>query len=106
MLFNFLAPEWALGKACGDSRAVSPLENTFDEFPLIDGVPWSRSHMHYANMGGFAIKFVAPAETTVQDQEGPGFASDPRRGHKLNTFTMNVVRQVFYLPEVRKGALR
>lgn len=60
---NVLAPEWALGKAWSDYRSVSMLAKRFERFSGDEGVPWSRTHTHFANMGGFAIRFT---ESTPQ----------------------------------------
>jgi hypothetical protein len=59
MLLNLLAPEWSLAKAWADYQSVSSLEDGFKKFQEQDGVPWSRAHIHLANMGGFAIRFSA-----------------------------------------------
>lgn len=69
MLLNLLAPEWSLAKAWADYRSVSSLEEGFEKFREQDGVPWSRAHIHLANMGGFAIRFSslsAPAPSVVK----------------------------------------
>ncbi|KAJ5834364.1 hypothetical protein N7447_000390 [Penicillium robsamsonii] len=57
MLANLASPEWALGKAWSDRRSVALLEGRFEKYQREDGVPWSRSHIYYANMGGFSIRF-------------------------------------------------
>jgi len=61
MAINVLAPEWALGKAWSDNRSVSTLKEDFDTRSKKDGVPWSRTHTYFANMGGFAIRFTEQA---------------------------------------------
>lgn len=69
MLLNLLAPEWSLAKAWADYRSVSSLEDGFKKFQEQDGVPWSRAHIHLANMGGFAIRFSpssAPAHSATK----------------------------------------
>ncbi|CAG8409768.1 unnamed protein product [Penicillium salamii] len=57
MTMNLLSPEWALGKALADYGAVSGVAADFDELSEIDGVPWSRTHTYFVNMGGIAIHF-------------------------------------------------
>ncbi|KAJ5620518.1 hypothetical protein N7510_004502 [Penicillium lagena] len=69
MLLNLLAPEWSLAKAWADYQSVSSLEDGFKKFQEQDGVPWSRAHIHLANMGGFAVRFSsssAPAPSAVK----------------------------------------
>ncbi|KAI1370650.1 hypothetical protein F4677DRAFT_457693 [Hypoxylon crocopeplum] len=64
MLLNVLAPEWSLGKAWADYRAVCSVEADFNALKDEDGVPWTRMHTYLANLGGFTIKFeelTAPA---------------------------------------------
>ncbi|KAE8154576.1 hypothetical protein BDV25DRAFT_135746 [Aspergillus avenaceus] len=67
MVFNLLAPEWTLAKAWADYRSVQFIEYQYKRFQEIDGVPCSRSHIHFANMGGFVIKF-SPTETPLPPQ--------------------------------------
>ena len=57
-MINILAPEWLFGMACSDMCSVRILKARFAECQEKDGVPWSDSHIHYANMGGFPIQFV------------------------------------------------
>jgi hypothetical protein len=80
MLFNFLGPEFSLAKAWADYKSVSSLEDGFKEFQEQDGVPWSRSHIHLANMGGFVIRFSSKNAPIAPTVEGPsskicGFSS-------------------------------
>ena len=70
-----MAPEWALGRAWSDYRAVSFLYKRFKSFREEDKVPWSRTHTYFANMGGFAVKF---SENTCQVELGHNTdAQDP-----------------------------
>lgn len=57
MLVNLAAPEWAVGQALSNNRSVSLLDDQFEKYQSEDDVPWSRSHIYYANMGGFSILF-------------------------------------------------
>ncbi|CAI7601628.1 unnamed protein product [Penicillium manginii] len=57
MIINLLAPEIMLGQAWSTRRSVALLSGQFSEYQRKDGVPWSRSHIYYVNMGGFAIQF-------------------------------------------------
>jgi hypothetical protein len=52
MIINLLAPEIMLGQAWSTRRSVALLSGQFSEYQRKDGVPWSRSHIYYVNMGG------------------------------------------------------
>ncbi|KAK8140155.1 hypothetical protein PG984_000221 [Apiospora sp. TS-2023a] len=69
MLFTLLAPEYALGKAFSDFVSVRCLQPRFEVLSKSDGVPWSAAHTHFANMGGFVIKFAPLVNTTSYQQE-------------------------------------
>jgi len=56
MLFTILAPELLLGKSLADLRAVDSTIAKFRKFAAEDGVPWTRVHSHFANMGGFVFR--------------------------------------------------
>lgn len=58
MIINMIVPEWPLVKASVDYLSVRSLAERFEEWSGEDGVPWTTSHTHFANMGGFAIKFA------------------------------------------------
>ncbi|KAK3682333.1 hypothetical protein B0T22DRAFT_521558 [Podospora appendiculata] len=58
MLFNIAAPEWSLGKAWSDYRSVSSCEEEFKAWAEKDNVKWTRTHTHFANLGGFAVRFL------------------------------------------------
>ncbi|CZR50406.1 uncharacterized protein PAC_00278 [Phialocephala subalpina] len=70
MMFSLLAPEWLLGKALGDLMSASLLEKKFREFAYSDDVPWMKSHVFLANMGGFAIQFGALDQGVPMRLEG------------------------------------
>ncbi|KAK3328630.1 hypothetical protein B0T19DRAFT_476203 [Cercophora scortea] len=69
MLFNLLAPEWALGMAVADYRTVSAVEAGFNKMKEKDDVPWTRSHIYLANMGGFTIVFDTQTPSGSQSAE-------------------------------------
>lgn len=52
------------------------LKVRFAEIQERDGVPWFASHIHYANMGGFPIKFV-DSDATTDTQEIPSIKDLP-----------------------------
>ena len=87
MAANILAPEWVLARVWSDYLSVSFLEQRFKSFQETDDVPWSRTHTYFANMGGFAIRFLkeicqaelgcdtdtrASASTTIVENSEPG----------------------------------
>ncbi|KAH8812184.1 hypothetical protein F5884DRAFT_820164 [Xylogone sp. PMI_703] len=54
MLITILAPEILLTKNVGDLEAVG------------DGVPWTRTHSLFANMGGFVIRRNSPKRDMIE----------------------------------------
>ncbi|CAG8032567.1 unnamed protein product [Penicillium olsonii] len=58
MIISLFAPEFILGQAWSNRRSAILLEDQFEKYQREDNVPWSRSHIHYANMGGFTIQFI------------------------------------------------
>lgn len=77
MMSTLLAPEYALGKAFSDFFSVRYVKPRFDAFSGSDSVPWTAAHTHFANMGGFAIKFAS--------LDG---ASGFQQGHRRNDWSM------------------
>ncbi|KAK6841217.1 hypothetical protein PG995_000315 [Apiospora arundinis] len=69
MLINLVAPEYALGKAFSDYFSVKRLENRFKTSSESDGVPWTATHTHFANMGGFAVKFSPVSNSTISQED-------------------------------------
>jgi hypothetical protein len=56
MLITVLAPEYLLAKGLADRKAVDISITELREIAAKDGVPWTRVHSHFANMGGFVIR--------------------------------------------------
>ena len=56
MLITALAPEYLLAKGLADRNAVDFSITELQEIAAKDGVPWTRVHSQFANMGGFVIK--------------------------------------------------
>lgn len=56
MLITVLAPEYLLAKGIADWKAVSSSITELQEIAAKDGVPWTRVHSQFANMGGFVIR--------------------------------------------------
>jgi hypothetical protein len=56
MLLTVLAPELLLAKNMADLDSVNINIVKLQEFAAQDGVPWTRVHSLFANMGGFVIR--------------------------------------------------
>lgn len=78
MMFTLLAPEYALGKAWSDRRCVKTLEKRFEAISQLDGVPWSATHTHFANMGGFAVRFASVGDEDTDPSDPEAQAAEPR----------------------------
>jgi hypothetical protein len=72
MLVTVLAPEILLAKNVGDLTAVKLDLEELQDWAAQDGVPWTRTHSLFANMGGFVIRRSAPerAATTTFPETG------------------------------------
>lgn len=72
MLVTVLAPEILLAKNVGDLNAVKLDLEELQDWAAQDGVPWTRTHSLFANMGGFVIRSSAPerAVTTTFPRTG------------------------------------
>jgi len=72
MLVTVLAPEILLAKNVGDLNAVKLDLAELQDWAAQDGVPWTRTHSLFANMGGFVIRRSAPerAVTTTFPRTG------------------------------------
>ncbi|TLD16238.1 uncharacterized protein PgNI_00562 [Pyricularia grisea] len=69
MFITLIAPEYILGKAWSEYRSVKCLAKRFEVQSEIDDVPWTAMHTHFANMGGFTIKFNSvSSEAAAQAQ--------------------------------------
>ena len=79
MLVTVLAPEILLAKNVGDLAAVKLDLEELQDWAAQDGVPWTRTHSLFANMGGIVIRRSAPerAVTTTfpEDRDSPTKAS-------------------------------
>jgi hypothetical protein len=77
MLITVLAPEILLAKNVGDLTAVMLDLEKLQDWAAQDGVPWTRTHSLFANMGGFVIRRSSPErvvpttfpETGTDEQE-------------------------------------
>lgn len=57
MLVNLAAPELPFAKAWSDYRSAKVAHEKLKQWAKLDGVDWSLTHTHVANMGGFVVKF-------------------------------------------------
>lgn len=64
MLYILVQPEWLVVKAISDRLLVKTQRQHFRMWSEKDGVQWTAAHTHFANMGGFAVKF-----TTAQSNQ-------------------------------------
>jgi hypothetical protein len=79
MLVTVLAPEILLAKNVGDLAAVKLDLEELQDWAAQDGVPWTRTHSLFANMGGFVIRSSSPEravtttfpETSIDPPEKP-----------------------------------
>ncbi|KAJ5881911.1 uncharacterized protein N7529_000583 [Penicillium soppii] len=113
MLINFAAPEFAVGQAWSNRRSVALLEGQFAKYQREDGVPWSRSHIYYANMGGFSIHFDELLNKPwLLPDAGPGYttnlrnpeqtyseSSDPRPPPSTSQSNISPARRSHSLPD-------
>lgn len=66
MAMNILAPEWAFGAAFNDWKIAKDLDEEFMGFASSDGIPWTKKHTHFANMGGFRLSFQETESSTTE----------------------------------------
>lgn len=57
MTLNLVAPEFTLAKAWSDRQSANLAQAKMEELVTTDRVPWTTTHTHFANMGGFSISF-------------------------------------------------
>ncbi|KAH7176798.1 hypothetical protein EDB81DRAFT_50117 [Dactylonectria macrodidyma] len=69
MLITLIAPEALLVKAVTDYRSVKHHSQMLRKVADEDNVPWSKAHTFFADMGGFAIRFVS--EAAVERRSSP-----------------------------------
>ncbi|KAJ9322779.1 hypothetical protein DTO027B9_1285 [Paecilomyces variotii] len=57
MIINLASPEFVTAKALLDMISAKGMHKRLKPRARDDGVDWSMAHTHYANMGGFVIRF-------------------------------------------------
>jgi hypothetical protein len=68
MLLTLMAPEILIGLALSQFVAARHGKGTMQEFAREDGVEWTMEHSHFADMGGFVIRF--PDDSGARDSTG------------------------------------
>ena len=68
MLLTLVAPEILIGLALSQFVAARHGQDTMQEFACEDGVGWTLEHSHFADMGGFVIRF--PDYSGARDSTG------------------------------------
>lgn len=58
MLVTLIAPEILIGQALSQFVAARHGRATMQELACEDGVEWTLEHSHFADMGGFVIRFL------------------------------------------------
>jgi hypothetical protein len=91
MLITVLAPEILLAKNVGDLTAVKLDLEKLQDWAAQDGVPWTRTHSLFANMGGFVIRRNSPERAvpitfpqTGTDEQEPAPRTRKTEGWKKN----------------------
>jgi hypothetical protein len=69
MLITVLAPEYLLAKGLSDRQAVDSSITKLQKIAAKHGVPWTRVHSQFANVGGFVIKVDGVDGNTVGQTE-------------------------------------
>ena len=62
LFINLFTPEFLIGKAFCDRISAQQHYRVYEATAKEDGVPWSRSHCFFANMGGFVLDFDTQLE--------------------------------------------
>lgn len=107
MLFNIIAPEWPFAAALNDFVCAWRMQKDFEVYAKIDNVPWTRSHTHLANMGGFVISFDAGKQAyaqhlhCTQSQRGVLYADGEVCICKSNQILLSIDRFWFGLTDLR-----
>jgi hypothetical protein len=63
MFLTLMAPEILIGLALSQFVAARHGQDTMQEFAREDGVEWTLEHSHFADMGGFVIRFLDNSRT-------------------------------------------
>lgn len=104
MAFNVLAPEWPFSQAVCGLISEHRLREKFDRYAQRDQVPWTASHTHLANMGGFVIRFGQ----TLQRPAHHGRAAEQRKDTQciVDEYCCNRRRNVDLVSKVQSADCR
>jgi hypothetical protein len=96
MIVTVLAPEILLAKNAGDLLAVNVDLETLQDWAAQDGVPWTRTHSLFANMGGFAIRRSSPerAAPTTFPETGTDLQEPTPRTRQKADWKSNLRRRL------------
>jgi len=88
MLATYLAPELLLSKNLADLLDVSEYFDQLAKLAKEDGVPWTRTHSLFANMGGFAIRSHVPERAEGRSLQEPSqvVTSEISSGQRVQDF--------------------
>lgn len=98
MLFTVLAPEFLLAKSVADLRAIDSTMAKFRKFAAEDGVPWTRVHSHFANMGGFVLR--VGGDTTEPNDASSMSYSNPYHLDASNILALREAGLLTKLPSI------
>jgi hypothetical protein len=98
MLFTVLAPEFLLAKSLADLRVVDSTIAKLRKFAAEDGVPWTRVHSQFANMGGFVLR--VGGDTTEPNDAPPMSYSNPYHLVASNILALREAGLLTKLPSI------
>jgi hypothetical protein len=98
MLFTVLAPEFLLAKSLADLRVVDSTIAKLRKFAAEDGVPWTRVHSQFANMGGFVLR--VGGNTTEPNDAPPMSYSNPYHLVASNILALREAGLLTKLPSI------
>ncbi len=96
MLITVLAPEILLAKNVGGLTAVKLDLEKLQDWAAQDGVPWTKTHSLFANMGGFVIRRISSerAVTTTFPETGTAMQEPIPRTIKATGWKAKLRRRI------------
>jgi hypothetical protein len=91
--------------ACSNFYSVRMLRARYAQYKETDDVPWTDSHIHYANMGGFPIQFANPDPDT-STREIPSVQDWPKNMRTPQIFQKSMQKDLERDRESRLGTRR
>lgn len=83
VLLTLTAPEYLLAKALGGWYSARLLAPEYQKFVAEDDVPWTKTHIHFADMGGFRIRFDDATDDQGLEQERGRDQQQDREQHAM-----------------------